>query len=78
MLEEIFCAGRLLGRRWDASLESRCLSEAQWEDEEEKHSRKMEQQMQSLRGASSEHCRNRKAIVAGMELVRERGLLRAV
>lgn len=50
MLEEIFCAGRLLGRRWDASLESRCLSEAQWEDEEEKHSRKMEQQMQSLRG----------------------------
>lgn len=49
MLEEILCAGPLLGRRGDASLESRCLSEAKWEDEEEKHSRKMEQQMQSLR-----------------------------
>ena len=48
MLEEILCAGPLLGRRGDASLESRCLSEAKWEDEEEKHSRKMEQQMQSL------------------------------
>ena len=42
MLEEILCAGPLLGRRGDASLESRCLSEAKWEDEEEKHSRKME------------------------------------
>ena len=34
MLEEILCAGPLLGRRGDASLESRCLSEAKWEDEE--------------------------------------------